>query len=155
MSDNIQYLTQQGYNELKEKFINLKEHKIPEIAEHIDTAKQQGDLSENAEYHQAKEDMAWAQGRLLELRQILDNAQIIENNNQNDIVGIGNTIKFKTQDDKEKEYIIVGPQEADPLEGRISNESPMGKAFLGHKVGESVTVETPAGKQIYKISEIS
>lgn len=154
MTDNIQYLTQTGYDELIKERDELKNHKIPSIATTIDEAKQQGDLSENAEYHQAKEDMAWAQGRLMELNHILENAQVLKDSSRTGQVDVGCTVKFKNKNGEIKEYTIVGPQEANPAAGRISNESPIGQAFLGSKVGITVKVTTPIGEQTYKILEI-
>lgn len=154
MSDKIQYLTADGLAALNKEFKELKDTRIPEIAARIDEAKQQGDLSENAEYHQAKDDMAWAQGRLRQLQYILDNAQVVESSGKNkDTVAVGNTVVVKINENT-KTYTIVGPQEASPLAGRISNESPLGGSFIGHKVGDKVDVETPAGTQIYLILEI-
>ncbi len=155
MSDeNTQYLTAQGLADLQKEFSFLKDHKIPDIANRIDEAKQHGDLSENAEYHQAKEEMAWAQGRKQEVQYILDNAEIMNVGSQvSGSISVGSTITVKTND-KTKSYAIVGPQEADPMEGKISNESPMGGAFIGHKVGDKVTVRTPAGQQTYEILEV-
>ncbi len=155
MSDeNTQYLTAQGLADLQKEFSNLKDHKIPDIANRIDEAKQHGDLSENAEYHQAKEEMAWAQGRKQEVQYILDNAEIMNVGSQTaGSISVGSTITVKTND-KTKSYTIVGPQEADPMEGKISNESPMGGAFIGHKVGDKVAVRTPAGQQTYEILEV-
>lgn len=155
MSDEkIQYVSAQRLDELQQELSDLKNIKIPEIATHIDEAKQQGDLSENAEYHQAKEEMAWAQGRRQELEYLLDHVQIVAAASQKqDAVIIGSTIVIKTQD-KTKTYFIVGPQEADPLHGKISNESPLGEAFMGHRVGDQLVVHTPGGKQRYEILEV-
>jgi len=154
MSDKAQYVSEESYALLKTELDNLKNKKIPEIDNRIDEAKQQGDLSENAEYHQAKEDMAWAQGRMLELDQILSNAILINGDRKkNDEVLIGNTVIAKTGD-KTKKYTIVGPQEADPFKGKISNESPLGQAFLGKSIDDVVEVATPAGTQKYTIIEI-
>lgn len=153
-NDKVQYFTADGLIELKKEFEELKDKKIPDIANLIDEAKQQGDLSENAEYHQAKEEMAWAQGRLQEIQYLLDNAKVVEAvQKKQDMVVVGSTIVVKTNTTT-KSYTIVGPHEASPLQGKISNESPLGEAFLGHKVGDEVNVHTPAGKQIYKILEI-
>jgi len=151
--DKIQYLTSEGLTALNKEYDDLKNIRIPEIASRIDEAKQQGDLSENAEYHQAKEDMAWAQGRLYELKYVLDNAQIVKSAVAKDIVAVGNTVVIKVKEIT-KTYTIVGPHEANPLEGRISNESPLGESFLGSRTGDKVEVKTPAGKQIYEILEI-
>lgn len=154
MSDKAQYVSEESYASLTAELDNLKNKKIPEIANRIDEAKQQGDLSENAEYHQAKEDMAWAQGRLLELDQILSNAILISGDRKkNDGVLIGNTVVVKLGD-KMKKYTIVGPQEADPFKGKISNESPLGQAFLGKSIDDTIEVATPAGTQNYTIIEI-
>jgi transcription elongation factor GreA len=155
VEEKIQYVTQQGYNDLQAELVELKDNKIPDIARRIDEAKQQGDLSENAEYHQAREDMSWARGRLLELQNILDNAKIMGETNNTDVVSIGSTVKVEDGKGNEKEYTIVGPQEADPLSGRVSNESPLGKSFLGLKKDNKAEVETPAGVQVYKILQIS
>jgi transcription elongation factor GreA len=153
-NDKVQYLTAQGLKDLEKEFEELKNKKIPDIANLIDEAKQQGDLSENAEYQQAKEEMAWAQGRLQELRYLLDNARVVEAAEKNqDTVTVGSTILIKNSTTT-KSYTIVGPREANPLEGKISNESPLGGTFLGHKVGDEVVVTTPAGKQTYEILEI-
>ena len=152
--DTIQYVTQKGLEDLQAELVDIKDNKIPEIAKKIDDAKQLGDLSENAEYHAAKEEMGWIQRRAIELQYILDNTQVITKGKDNGIVDLGSTVKFVTNTGKEKEYTIVGPQEADPLSGKISNESPIGKSFLGAKSGEKIKVETPAGITQYTIIEI-
>ena len=155
--DRIQYLTPAGYEKIKKEYQELKDSKIPEIANKIDEAKQQGDLSENAEYHQAKEEMAWAQGRLIDLGYILNNAQVFEtsSNGKKSLVAVGSRVKCKNKNKQIKEYTIVGPQEANPIGGKISNESPLGESFLGHKVGDIIKVKTPLGEQIYEILEIN
>jgi len=152
MQDDIQYLSADSLENLKKEQDTLKNSTIPGIAKRIDEAKQQGDLSENAEYHQAREDMSWAQGRILELEQIINNSQVIEKTKGN-IVALGSTVKVKIND-KIKEYMIVGQQEANPSKGKISNESPLGSAFINHGEGEEIDVNTPAGKQVYKILEV-
>lgn len=154
LNDKIQYVTAQGLTALQKEFEELKNKKIPDIANLIDEAKQQGDLSENAEYHQAKEEMAWAQGRLQEVRYLLDNAEVVESAQKNQgVIMVGSTIIIKTNSTT-KSYTIVGPHEASPLQGKISNESPLGESFLGHKVGDEIVVNTPAGKQAYEILEV-
>ena len=158
--ENIQYLTSDGMKKIQDEYSELKDNKIPDIARQIDEAKQQGDLSENAEYQQAKEEMAWAQGRLKELEYILNNAKIINNTSLGDnklvIIKIGSTVKFiniKTK--QEKVFTIVGAQEADPQNNLISNESPLGQAFIGKIIGDKIKVKTPAGEQEYEIITIS
>jgi len=152
MAIPTQYMTQDKLEELKEEFENLKLIKLPKIAKRIDEARQMGDLSENAEYHQAREDMAWAQSRMKEIQAILDNAEVITTGGGGTIE-LGSFIAVKVKGEK-REYTIVGAQEADPTTGRISNESPLGSAFLGRKKGDRVVVELPAGEQEYKIVEV-
>ena len=137
---------------LKKEYETVRESTIPDIAKRIDEAKQQGDLSENAEYHQAREDMSWAQGRLKELEQIINNSKIIANH-KGDTIVVGSCVTVKVEG-QEREYSIVGPQEVKPAKGLISNESPLGQALLDHKVGDKVEVTVPAGKQVYEILKI-
>jgi transcription elongation factor GreA len=152
MSDNTQYMSQEKLEELKQELQDLKLIELPKIAKRIDEARQMGDLSENAEYHQAREDMAWMQSRVKEIEAILDNAELITTGGGN-TVEIGSFIVVKVNGEK-REYTIVGGQEADPTSGRISNESPLGSAFLGRKKGDTVVVTLPAGEQEFKILEV-
>lgn len=150
-----QYMSQQTREELETELKELREVKAVNLRKRIDEARQMGDLSENAEYHAAREELAWVQSRILEIKNILDNAEIITSDEKKmDFVQIGSTIVVKVND-KEKKYVIVGAQEADPLQGKISNESPLGSAFLGKKKGETVEVKIPSGLQNYKIVKIS
>ncbi len=153
--NNIQYLTQQGYNDLEAELKRLKDVKIPETAKRIDEAKQQGDLSENAEYHHAREEMDEFHARLAQINYILDNAEILSKSDGHNAVNLGSIVRFEDPKGNEKEYVIVGPQEADPIAGKISNESPIGRAFLGAKVDDKIKVHTPAGVNEYKILQIS
>jgi len=153
MAVQTQYMTQEKLEELKEELKNLKLTELPKIAKRIDEARQMGDLSENAEYHQAREDLAWGQSRVKEIGAILDNAEIITTGSMGGIIELGSSIVVKVKGEK-REYTIVGAQEADPLSGRISNESPLGSAFLGRKKGDKVVVELPAGEQEYKVVEV-
>ena len=151
----IQYLSQKKYDELEAELAELKNTKMLETAKQIDEAKQNGDLSENAEYHMAREQLSWEQGRVKEITNILDNAEVLKNTGTSDgSVGIGSTISVEIKG-KQKEYTIVGAQEANPLEGKISNESPIGQAVLGKVSGDVVEVEVPVGKQVYTIIAIT
>ncbi|OGH83775.1 MAG: hypothetical protein A2261_03825 [Candidatus Magasanikbacteria bacterium RIFOXYA2_FULL_44_8] len=150
MDENTQYLSADSLSALNKEYELLKSKTIPDIAKRIDEAKQQGDLSENAEYHQAREDMSWAQGRVLEVEQILNNAKIIKKGTTVGKVSLGCTVTVKIGGTT-KSYTIVGQQEASPSKGLISNESPLGNAFIGHEIGDKVEVITPAGKQTYEI----
>lgn len=155
-NDELQYLTHDKLAKLSEELKLMRETKIPQTAKRIDEARQMGDLSENAEYHAAREEMSWLRSREKELVFIIDNSQIIEEDDKkraSNVVSVGSTIVVKVND-KKKEYHIVGAQEADPVNGKISNESPLGQAFLGKEEGEKVEVHVPAGVQIYKIIEI-
>lgn len=148
------YLTKEGLKKLEEEYRALKEKTIPDIAARIDDARQLGDLSENAEYHSAKDEMAWAQTRLMDIDVIMRNAQIIVKTSQSDTTVVGSSIVVEW-DGREKTFTIVGPAEADPKQGKISNESPLGHAFLGKHTGETVEVEVPDGVRSYRIKNIS
>ena len=149
-----QYMTEEKIEKLKVELKNLKEEKIPGLAKRIDDARQMGDLSENAEYHAAREDMAWAQTRVKELGYLIDNAEVISTSAKNGEVQVGSRIVVSNKG-KKKEYTIVGAQEASPIDGKISNESPLGSAFLGAKKGQKIIVNLPAGPQEYKIEEVN
>lgn len=153
-NNQAQYLSQASLDNLKKELDNLKNDIIPEIAKKIDEAKQQGDLSENAEYHQAREEMSWARGRLQKIEQIIQNAEIIIRDQNNGAITVGCNVIVKING-QTKNYTIVGPHEIDPAKGYISNESPLGAAFLGHQEGDELEINTPSGKQIYQIVKIS
>ncbi|HAO52084.1 TPA: transcription elongation factor GreA [Candidatus Magasanikbacteria bacterium] len=152
MTDDVQYMTQQKLDNLKAELDELENEKTPAIAKRIDEAKQMGDLSENAEYHAARDEMSWAKSRVIELKNLLDNAEIISEG-KSSFVQIGSTVTVKING-KEKDYTIVGAQEADPVSGKISNESPLGSAFLGREKNEEIQVTLPSGVQVYKIVDI-
>lgn len=147
------YFTPQGLEKLKKELIELKA-KLREIADRIDRAKELGDLSENAEYHEAKEDYAFTAGKIMEIEDALTRAAVIKEKTATDIVEIGSTVTIKNGTGKETIYTIVGSNEADPARGRISNESPLAQAFLGHRKGERIEVKTPSGLNNYTIVEI-
>lgn len=151
---NETYLTQEGLQKLQEEYRILKEETIPAIAARIDEARQLGDLSENAEYHAAKEEMAWAQTRFQEIDATLRNAAIIQTGRHgSDTISVGGTFVAEWNG-QEKTFIIVGAAEVDPKQGKISNESPLGRAFLGKHTGDTVAVEVPDGTRSYRIKQI-
>lgn len=151
---NTVYLTQEGLDELKRELDNLINVKRPENIQSIKEARSLGDLSENAEYDAARNEQAQIEARIKQIEKMLENVSIIENVST-DSVGIGNTVSIKYVDDEEEdEYKIVGSQEADPFESKISNESPIAKALFDHKVGDVVTVESPNGSYEVEIIEI-
>jgi transcription elongation factor GreA len=149
-----QIISQEGYDKLKKELEELTTVKRREIADRIQKAKDMGDLSENAEYSEAKDAQAFNEGRIAELNQMLKTLTVVEGNNGKGIIGMGSKVLAEVNG-KEKEYEIVSFNEADPLEGKISNESPLGTAFLGKKKGEKVTVTTPKGEMEYTIKKIS
>ena len=145
------FITKQGLEKLKKELERLKTIKRREIAQSLQKAKELGDLSENAEYSEAKESQSFNEGRISELGEIIKGAATIKTSaNQGDIVQIGSTVQVKNGN-IDREYTIVGSEEADPANGRISNKSPLGVAFLGKKTGDEVEIETPGGKMRYKI----
>ncbi|QQG52872.1 MAG: transcription elongation factor GreA [Candidatus Falkowbacteria bacterium] len=150
---NEQIISQEGYNKIKDELTYLTTIKRKEIAERIERAKELGDLSENAEYSEAKDAQALNEGKVLELTNILKNVTIVENGGPSGEVVMGSKVTV-VSDGKEKQYTIVSFNEADPLNGKISNESPLGVAFLHRHKGEQVEVETPRGVVKYKITKI-
>lgn len=154
---NTVYLTQEGLEDLKKELDNLINVRRPENIIAIKEARSLGDLSENAEYDAARNEQAQIEGRIKQLEKMLENVSIIAEVSK-DKVGIGNTVSIKyvdEDDDEIEEYKIVGSQEADPFESRISNESPIAKALFDHKVGDIVTVESPNGSYEIEIVEIN
>ena len=155
MADNKEvFLTAKGFTDIEEELDELKRVKRPTVIKAIKEARALGDLSENAEYHSAREEQAIIEGRIQELEYMVDHAVIIEEST-GDKVSIGSSvvIKYEGEDDTE-EYKIVGSTEADPFENKISNESPIAKALMGKKPGSVVTVESPNGKYNIELIEI-
>lgn len=147
------FLTKEGLGELKQEYEELTKVKRPEILNRVSAARSMGDLSENAEYTVAREELSFIDGRIDELEELLKQVVIISNNHSNTIK-LGSTVKVHTGKDLE-EFTLVGEWEADPKEKKISHESPLGKALIGKKVGEKVEVEAPAGKIVYTIEHIN
>ena len=145
--------TKEGLEKLKKEMHELKTVRRPEISERIAKAKELGDLSENFEYHEAKEAMAFLDGRINEIHDFISHAKVSEVVST-DVVTVGCRIKV-TMDGKEKTYYIVGSNESDPTSGKISNESPLGKAFLGRKAGDDFESVLPAGMKKFHIVEIA
>lgn len=145
-------LTQSGIDELKAEAADLKKRQ-PEVAESIRVAREFGDLSENAEYATAKDEAIRIEKRLQEIEHIIGNAEIIKSAATNE-VSLGNNVQLSANG-KTVEYTVVGSMEANPLEHRISDESPIGLALLGKKVGEEVVIKLPAGETKYKVKKIS
>jgi transcription elongation factor GreA len=154
MSDQ-NYLTAEGALRLKEELDNLKGTERKLLAKRLREAIQMGDLSENADYHKAKEDQAFLEGRIQELELLLQNAIIVDTSQvKGDTAQIGTTVTVQEEDLPPERYYLVGAKEADPRSGRISNESPVGNALLGKKAGDVVLVQTPNGSLELKILNI-
>lgn len=150
---NSHYFSPEGLEKLKEEYLYRTEQLRAEIAARIKEAKEQGDLSENAEYTEAKESQSLNEGRIEELKVIIDNAVLITGPGKGGIISVGSTVRVASGKD-ERTYTIVGAAEADPASGRISNESPLGAAFLGRKKGDKVSVRTPRGETEYRIADV-
>ena len=151
---NTVYLTQEGLDNLKKELDDLINVRRPENVQAIKEARALGDLSENAEYDAARNEQAVIEARIKQLEKMLENVSLISDVST-DSVSIGNTVTIKYVDDEEEdEYKIVGSQEADPFESRISNESPIAQALFDHKVGDIVTVESPNGSYQVEITAI-
>lgn len=149
------YLTAEGAARLKAELEDLKGPQRDEMARRLRSAIQMGDLSENADYHKAKEDQGFMEGRIRELEYLLKNAIIVdESNTSRDTVEVGVRVTIQEENEPPETYHLVGAKEADPTNGRISNESPIGRALIGHKVGDTVTAATPVGEIHFKIIQI-
>ena len=154
MSD-ASYLTREGAARLRDELAYLKGPGRDELSQRLRAAIQQGDLSENADYTSAKEEQGFLEGRIQELERILRNVIILEETNEvREEVVIGARVTIQEEDYPPETYHLVGPKEADPRQGRISHESPIGRALIGHHIGETVTAETPNGPLIFTIVKI-
>jgi len=154
--EQVIYITEEGLAKIKEELAFLTTTKREELALKLEAAIKQGDLSENADYHAAKEEQGFIEGHIKDLEDSLRRAQIISEEVSTDRVRVGTTVTVQEEGvDDEETYYIVGVHEADPGNGRISNESPFGRALLGAKKGQSVTVETPGGQIRLQVKNIS
>jgi len=155
MSTDPQYLTHEKFADLQKELEHLRTERRKEVAENLEYAKKLGDLSENAEYHQAREEQAEVEDRIRRLEDLLKNA-VITGQGGKDNITIGSTIRLEKDGVSNKSYVytIVGSEEADMSQGKVSNLSPLGSSLLGHKVGDEVKVSTPKGKVAYKIAAI-
>lgn len=150
----VTFLTREGYQKLQEELEYLRTVKRKEVADRLHEALEGGELIENAEYEAAKNEQAFVEGRIQELEVLLASARIIEEGGDKNTVQLGSRVTIQEEGFEPETYIIVGAAEANPREGRISNESPIGKAILNHRVGDVVTVDAPAGTYKVKILKI-
>jgi len=152
------FLTKEGYQKLQDELDHLRTVKRAEVAARLHEAMEGGELIENAEYEAAKNEQAFVEGRIQELDHLLATAQIIEETGKlkkNDAISVGAKVTIKEGNFEAETFTIVGAAEANPREGKISNESPIGKAILGHKLGDTVKVETPGGTYNVKILKVA
>lgn len=154
MVDNTVYLTKQGLEKLQKELDHLVNVRRQEVAHRLHEAIEDGELIENAEYEAAKNEQAFVEGRILELERLLSKAKIIEGGRSKDVVEVGSTVVIDPEDGPKETYTIVGAAEADPKNGLISNQSPLGRALLGKKIGEPVEYTAPAGALRYKVVKI-
>jgi transcription elongation factor GreA len=154
MGNSAVYVTQEGLKKLEEELEHLRTVKRQEVAQRLHEAMEDGELIENAEYEAAKNEQAFVEGRILELEHMLAQAQVIEPGKSTGVVGIGSTVVIQEDSKPAETYTIVGAAEANPREGLISNESPLGQALLDHKVGDDVQVRAPAGTLHFRVVKI-
>jgi transcription elongation factor GreA len=150
------FLTREGFQKLQDELEHLRTEKREEIAIRLREAMEGGELIENAEYEAAKNEQAFVEGRIKELEVLLATARVIDDKQaeKGEVVQVGSTVVIQEEGSKPEEYTIVGAAEADPAEGRISNESPLGKALLGHKPGDRIQVDAPAGQFIVMLKKL-
>ena len=157
MTTDTQYLTTEKFSELKKELEFLKSDRRKEVAEHLEYSKKLGDLSENAEYHQAREEQGEVEDRIRYVENLLKNA-VIATSTGGAVVTVGSTVRLEKEGVTEKKslvYTIVGSEEADTAQGKISNVSPLGSALIGRKEGDKVTVQTPKGSMVYKVAALA
>ncbi|PSO42882.1 transcription elongation factor GreA [Candidatus Saccharibacteria bacterium QS_5_54_17] len=146
-------LTESGLEEIRQELEELKQRR-GDVAERLKTAKAEGDLSENADYDAALEEQEYVEGRINEIEDIILNASIINAPQKKDVVELGNTVELK-DDGETYTYTVVGSLESDPVAGKISEESPIGRALIGAKTGDTVTIQTPGGERECEVTKIS
>lgn len=146
--NDLHYLTPEGKEKLEKELQQLKTEGREDLAKRLKSAISMGDLSENADYHKAKEDQGFLEGRVQEIEHILHNHEVIDTNAQFDKVSLGAKVTIQEEDYPPETYYLVGRKEANPREGKISHESPIGKALLGHQVGDEVKVAIPNNETI-------
>jgi transcription elongation factor GreA len=148
------FLTREGYKKLQEDLEYLRTVKRQEVAERLHEAMEGGELIEDAEYEAAKNEQAFVEGRIQELEMLLANARVIEETGKMDVIQVGATVTIQEEGNDPEIYTIVGPAEANPRAGRISNESPLGKALMEHRAGDTVRVDAPAGSFYVRIMKV-
>jgi transcription elongation factor GreA len=154
MSEQFVYLTREGYTKLDAELDHLRKVRRREVAQRLHEALSEGDLLENAELEAARNEQAFVEGRILELVDVLSRAEIITEEDPDGIVRLGSHVTVIEGDGPRETYHIIGSAEADPSQGKVSYESPFGKALMGHEVGDEVVVHTPGGELVFTVVEI-
>jgi transcription elongation factor GreA len=148
------FLTRNGYQKLQDELEKLRTVKRQEVAQRLHEAMEGGELIEDAEYEAAKNEQAFVEGRIQELEMLLANARVIEETTKSEVVQVGAKVTIQEEDCEPEKYTIVGPAEADPREGRISNESPLGRALMDHRPDDRVRVDAPGGAFFVRILKV-
>mgnify|MGYP000876716645 CR=1 FL=1 len=154
MADRVQFITQEGRQRLEDELEHLRTVVKREVARRLKESIEDGDLTENAGYDEAKREQGFVEGRIRDIEAILANAQLLEESAQTDVVAAGTTVTVVEDGEEPETYYIVGAVEADPAKGRISYESPLGQALLGRRKGDRVQVQTPGGTRHFRVVEI-
>jgi transcription elongation factor GreA len=149
------WLTAAGKTRLEEELADLRTRRRPELHTRIQEATESGDISDNSEYEELKDEWASLEARIHELEQTLDNAEVIQREAGDDVVGLGSRVTLRSDDGEEETWILVSPQEANTLDGTISTQSPVGQALLGRRAGDSATVGTPSGAIVYTVVSVA
>jgi transcription elongation factor GreA len=154
MPDTV-WLTEAGKARLEEELNDLRSRRRPELHARIQEATESGDISDNSEYEDLKDDWASLEARIGELEQTLDRAAVIQRNAGDEVIGLGSKVTLRSEDGEEETWVLVSPQEANTLDGTISTQSPVGRSLVGRKAGDSATVRTPSGAIIYTVVTVA
>lgn len=149
------WLTAAGKSRLQDELHDLRTRRRPELHTRIQEATESGDISDNSEYEELKDEWASLEARIFELEQTLDRAEIIQRQDGDDIVGLGSKVTLRSDDGEEESWVLVSPQEANTLDGTISTQSPVGQALIGCRAGDSATVRTPSGAMVYTVVAVA
>ena len=149
------WLTAAGKSRLQDELHDLRTRRRPELHTRIQEATESGDISDNSEYEELKDEWASLEARIFELEQTLDRAEIIQRQDGDDIVGLGSKVTLRSDDGEEESWVLVSPQEANTLDGTISTQSPVGQALIGCRAGDSATVRTPSGSMVYTVVAVA
>ena len=154
MPDTI-WLTEPGKARLEDELQELRTRRRPDLHVRIQEATESGDISDNSEYEDLKDEWASLEARISELEQTLDRAQIIQRDENNELIGLGSKVTLRSEDGEEETWVLVSPEEANTLDGTISTQSPVGRSLVGRRAGESATVRTPSGALVYTVVSVA